>query len=119
MPSFTAFVEIGDDEIVCFGEGRERSGLRADIADLDGFGGMHRGRETEPAASAAPVAADAFMKLRRLTRMLSDIFAMSSSLAIGFVARNRALPSPGAHLRLAQDRTRPYVRLSNEGSRSE
>jgi hypothetical protein len=45
--------------------------------------------------------------------------AMSSSLAIGFVARNRALPSPGAHLRLAQDRTRPYVRLSNEGSRSE
>ena len=34
MPALVGFLEIGDDEVVGFGERGERTGLRADIAEL-------------------------------------------------------------------------------------
>jgi hypothetical protein len=42
--------------------------------------------------------------------MLSEVLAMSSSHAIGFVARVRAEPFSRRTPRLAQDRARLYVR---------
>jgi hypothetical protein len=50
------------------------------------------------------------MNLRRVTRMLSEVLAMSSSHAIGFVARARAEPFSRRTPRLAQNRARLYVR---------
>jgi hypothetical protein len=37
--------KIADDEVVGLGEGGEGAGLRADIADLERLGGVHRRRE--------------------------------------------------------------------------
>ena len=42
---FHRLEKVRDDEIVGFGEGGERPGLRADVAELDAFRGLHGGRE--------------------------------------------------------------------------
>src|SRR6476646_9355664 len=53
------------------------------------FAACTAGANTEPAASAAPVAADAFMKARRFTRTMSLVFTMPSSLS------DRTAPASG------------------------
>src|SRR5690242_6408343 len=86
------------------------------------FAACTAGANTEPAASAAPVAADAFMKARRLTRTMSPVFAMPSSLSDRTAPLLRAVPvvvSPGSEPSLAPLNNARYVRLSNEGSHCE
>jgi hypothetical protein len=58
--------EVRQDEIVGFGEGRQRTGLRAYIAKLDRAPCAMAGAARPPAARVSPVAADVFKSVRRV-----------------------------------------------------